>query len=429
MKSFQVVLLLVFGALALSAVFMFATFSGNRGAQVGTVAIWGSLPEEIVDEMLRDVARSSDGFNGVSYREVPEQVFPRTLVESIATGSGPDLILLPSDLVVSHGDKVQLISFRSVSRRDFQDSFIEAGEVYLTSSGILGLPFYIDPFVLYWNRTLFSEAGVARPPRFWDEFSEIPTRLSKSRENGTLIQSAVALGQWGNIAHAKDIFISLVYGLGNDIVAPDESGILQSVFSGRSDTTESPAESALRFYVDFSDPVKSTYSWNRSQPNARDAFLAGTLAVYLGKASEVFSLRDGNPNLNFDVSSYPRVREGRVAVPAELFALSLPRGARNPQGALQVAATLSGAQSQRTLNTLTNLPSVRRDVSFASPDSPYEAVFQESALNAFSFYDPNPEESDKVFERMIEDVSSGRLRIAEAVRSGQQALQALLRVQ
>ena len=429
MKPFQIVTLFIFGALALLAVFIFASFSGGRGNTIGTVALWGSLPQETVDTFLLEAGRDVDGLTGVKYREVSEQAFTSVLVEALAAGTGPDLILFPASLVVGERDKIITIPYRSISRRDFQDSFVEAGEIFLTDAGTLGLPFYIDPFVLYWNRTLFSNAGVARPPRFWDELTDIAPKLSRSSAGGTLTQSAVALGEWQNVTHAKEIFLSLVYGLGNNLVVVNEKGAFQAVFSARGSAPTPPAESALRFYTDFADPVKNVYSWNRSQTDSRSAFLAGTLAVYMGKASEVFSLRSGNPNLNFDVAAYPQVRDGRVAVPADVLALSLPRGAKNAEGALQVAALLSGAPLQRAWASAVGLPSVRRDILSATPDSPYEAVFRNAALNAFTFYDPGPVETDRVFERMVEDVSSGRLRVPEAVQSGQRSLQALLEVQ
>ena len=38
----------------------------------------------------------------------------------------------------------------------------------------------------------------------------------------------------------------------------------------------------VNFYTDFSDPVKPVYSWNRSAPESRNAFLAGAAVLTLG---------------------------------------------------------------------------------------------------------------------------------------------------
>lgn len=427
MKPFQIGVLIVFAALAVIAVFIFATFSGGGGASVGTVSIWGTLPKETVTELLNEVEDAENGFEDVTYREIPNGMFVSELVEAIAADRGPDLVILPAAAVENERDKLVPIPYNTVSRRSFQDAFVEAGEVFLTDDGVLGLPFYIDPFVTFWNRTLFSQSGIPRTVRYWDEFVDIAPLLSRSTAGGTLTQSAVALGEWNNVTHAKEIFVSLIVGLGNPIISENFEGERISVLADSGTGSTPPAESALRFYTEFSDPVKSVYSWNRSLAPSQNAFLAGTLAVYLGKASEVFTLRAANPNLNFDVAPYPEVRGGSLAVPADLYALSIPRGSMNTRGALSVALALAGTDAQKLLVSITGLPSVRRDVLSVSPENPYESTFRDAALSAFAFRDPGPGETDAIFSRMVEGVSSGRFRVSEAVRSGQTELEALLR--
>ena len=426
MKPFQAVLLVIFAFLAMLAVFIFATFSGSGRASVGEVVIWGPLPESVVDPVISSARGTSGELNDVSYEFVPEEALVSSLVEAIATGRSPDLVLFPAAALTSERDKLVPISYSSVSRRTFQDTYVEAGENFLSSEGIYGLPFYIDPYVTYWNRTLFSESGVARAPRFWDEFSDIAPLLTKTTPAGTLTQSAVALGEWDNIVGAKDILVSLIVGLGNPVVEYDAENNLFVTLSRRSENGITAAESALRFYTEFADPVQSIYSWSRAQTESRDAFVGGTLGVYLGRASEVAVIRASNPNLNFDVARYPQVRDSSQAVPAVLYTLSIPRGSNNPTGALQTAAILSGSLAQETLARVTGLPSVRRDMLPVSPDNPYESIFRDAALNSFIFTDPDPSATDAIFKQMVENVSSGRLRVSEAVRSAQSELEILI---
>jgi len=429
MKPFQGAVIIIFVLLALFAVFIFATISTNRTTSIGNIVLWGTLPEDMMETLIRDYGRENPDVKGLSYVEFPEESISASLVEAIASNRGPDLVLLPTREALSESDKLIPISYNSISRRTFQDSFIEASEVLLTEEGLIGVPFYIDPLVLFWNRSLFSVAGIPRAPRYWDEITDIAPRLSRSNQSGTLEQSAVALGEWQNVGSAKEVLLSLIVGLGNPVIAINARGEYEATFSNRDNLPTAPAESAVRFFTDFADPVKTVYSWNRSQPHSRDAFLSGTLAIYFGRASEVISIRAGNPNLNFDISAFPEVRGGIPAVPAHLYALVVPRGSQNPQGALQVANILSGPGMQRMLTEATGLPSVRRDTLSVSPENPYETVFRDGALNAFVFLDPSPAQTDAIFQRVVESVSSGRLRISEAIRSGQEELQALLKVQ
>lgn len=428
MKPFQAVILVVFVALALIAVFVFAGFSGRGDASLGTVIIWGTLPRDDVNAAIDAVRRTTHSFDKVSYQEFPDAGFTDNLVQAIAAGRGPDLVLFLSDRIVADSDKILPISYNTLPRRTFLDSFVQAGEAYLTPAGVLGLPFFIDPLVMYWNRTLYAEAGIARAPAYWDEFVGIAPRLTRATAGGTLTESAIALGEWDNITHAKGILVSLITGLGNPIVTRADDGTFTVTLALKNDAKVAPAQSALGFFAGFADPAKPHYSWSRSQPNDREAFLAGTLATYFGSASEATGLRAANPNLNFDAAAYPQSRGGIIAVPAAVYALAVPRGAKNVLGAARAAIMLSGIDAEKALVTTTGLPSVRRDILSTSPENPYDALFRDAALNAFVFLDPDPEGSDAVLKRMVEDVSSGRLVADQAVVSGDAGLRALFKM-
>ena len=425
MKPFHTVVLGIFLVLALVSVVVFATFSSGGGTAVGAVTIWGTLPQSTMDQLIGALSTQNNDFNDVSYTPYPKDQLMGELVEAIAKGNPPDVVLFSSENLVQHADKILTIPYSTLSRRDFQDSFVQAGEVFLGAEGFKGFPFVIDPLVMYWNRSLFSEAGVARPPKYWDELSDAASKLTKKDERGTVTQSAVALGAWNNVGNAKAVFLSLLYQLDNPVIVRAETGF-KSVFASTVNSATVSGDSALRFYTEFADPVKPSYSWNRSRPDSRSAFLSGTLAIYFGRTSELGSLRAANPNLNFDVAPIPATRGASGGAEANVIALSMPRGSKNPQGGVLVAQAFSGADMQKVFTSSNPTPSVRRDTLFASPANPYAQIFNNAALSGFAFFDPNPAESDSVFSRMVEGVLSGQLRVSEAVRSADAELGALV---
>lgn len=427
MKPFNLVILMVFIVLALVGVFIFATFQGKGTESIGTVVIWGSVPTEIVKGELEVVRVARKDFDRVSYTEVPAEALIPNLVDAIAASRGPDLVLFPTSYLSTHADKLQDIPYSVMSRRTFQNTFIEAGEIFLGDSGMKGLPYLVDPLVLYWNRTLLTDAGFTAPPRYWDEVISMTAKLTKADKNGTLTQSTIALGSWDNVVHAKAILLSVLRELGNPVVAV-EGGEAKSVLRSTSVAGVSPAQSALRFYTEFADPTKPSYSWNRAQPSSRSAFLGGRVALYVGAASELFGLREANPNLNFDIAPLPQARGAGSASAAEFYALSVPRGAKNPQGALLAALILSGTEGQKVVASVARLPSVRRDLLTVSPADPYGEIFRTAALSAFAFLDPDPAGTDALFKRAVENISSGKLTIAEAVDDADAELRALITV-
>ena len=72
---------------------------------------------------------------------------------------------------------------------------------------------------------------------------------------------------------------------GDDIVVRGEDDIFVPVLGDFKDGGISAAESAIRFYTEFANPSRQTYSWNRSLPEAQRAFIGNQVAMYFGFAS------------------------------------------------------------------------------------------------------------------------------------------------
>jgi len=188
-----------------------------------------------------------------------------------------------------------------------------------------------------------------------------------------------------------------------------------------------PSESALRFYTEFTNPSKTTYSWNRTLPVSTTAFTSGDVATYFGFASELPGLAARNPNLRFAVAKVPQVEGSSSRLTyGRLTGLAIPRTSRNPNGAAQIAQKLTSSQSISTLTMLTGLPPVRRDVKINTADNAAMSVFVDSALIARAWVDPAPEETDVIFRTMIESVISGRNDSGSAIGEAARALKQLL---
>ena len=138
-----------------------------------------------------------------------------------------------------------------------------------------------------------DENEVAYPPAYWDEFTDLVPLLIKKNDKGAIIKSVVAMGQFSNVLHAKDILAALFMQTGNSIIT--EKNNLPVPVLNQSDG-KYDLGSILRFYTDFADPSKEIYSWNKSFPNSKDAFSREDLVFYFGFASELQSLVNKNTN-------------------------------------------------------------------------------------------------------------------------------------
>ena len=427
LSRFQMILTGGFVLLGMVGLIIVASSRVANQTMTNEVTLWGTIDTEDWAQFQKKIedAVGTKHFRVKYVHKFPAE-FDALLVEALATGEGPDIFLLPQEKILRMMNKVYTIPYDSYSQRKFRDTFIEEGELYLTPKGILGFPFTVDPLVLYWNRDMFSSVGLAVPPKFWDEFFELAQKITRREADGDIVRSAVALGEFDNVSHAKDIIAALMLQSGSSIVEASESGYRTGIVPVAT-SDSSAADSAVRFYTEFANPVKTTYTWNRALPVSRDAFIAGDVALYVGYASELPELQKKNPNLNFDVASLPQVRDqSRERTFGRMEAFAIAKASRFVNDAFAVATFLTDAQAQRFWHETNILPPVRRDMLTSPSNDAYRAVFFDGALIANAWLDPDTRETDDIFREMIGSVTTGRARISDAVQRASLSLSQLL---
>ena len=84
-------------------------------------------------------------------------------------------------------------------------------------------------------------------------------------------------------------------------------------------------------------------------------------------------------------------------------------------------------QSTVYMSEVTGLPSVRREVLAEVPESAYQDVYNDSALIAKVFLDPNESATQNIFQSLIESVVTGVEETSTAVSRADQEINALFR--
>lgn len=430
---FQIVVLAVFILIAIVGVAIFAGFGGSNKNAVPKATIWGTVPGGVVNEVVRNVNVKSTVIE-VTYIQKDPETFENDFINALAEGKGPDVVLLNDDLLYKERNKLQPIPFKTYPERDFLNTFIDGAKLFDTKDGLLGIPVSIDPIVMYWNKNIFAGAGVPRAPITWAEVSTIGPAIIKKTDTSTITTSLIPFGEVSNVHNAKNILATLLFQAGNPIAEKDTAtGDIHSVIDAadRTDTTSSktPAESVVDFYTSFANPSKALYTWNLSLPDSLDYFLAGKLALYFGLASELTAIQNKNPNLNYDVALVPQNVAGSASsVPVtygKMTALAVVKQTKNVAGAVGVISNLTTADSITQWSTLLSLPPVRRDLLLEQPKDAYMAVFNKAAIQSQSWYDPDPEATDKIFQDMIESVTTGKREISDSITDARQKLERL----
>lgn len=431
LKPFQVIVMVVFGLVALVGLFLFANFKGfSSGIKpLGTVAIWGTLPASGLSDTLAQLKQKHSELANVTYVEMPESTFDSDLANAIAAGRGPDLILITQEQLVTEQDKISLIVNPQTTARTFRDTYLPEAELLLFSNGAYGIPFVLDPLMMYYNRTQLTSVGAATPPTTWEAVAGLSPALTRTDASGSILKSGVAFGTYENIDHARAIVSLFFMQAGYSIAERTTDGITSTLNRSTAQSLGiSPGSAAMNYYLQYANPAKTSYTWNRGISSSRQAFLAGDLGLYFGYASERPLLSAGNPNLDYDMAAVPapatldtRMTYGR------LYAFSIPKASRNPTGAERAALVLTGADVVPNFARALHMAPAQRQLLVPAQGDLYESVYYPAALVARGWLSPSPQKTDALFATMVGSVTTGRQSTAEAIATLAQAISAALK--
>jgi len=426
MRTLQIVISIVFGVFILVAVLSFAGFipspgSKQREALSGNLILWGTDESGAMSEFLKKGMEGEDGKITIEYVRKSPDMFANDLIEALAAGQGPDMIIMPQDLIVRLDSKIYPFAPEQYPERDFLDTFIEEGGLFITPHGMLALPVSVDPMVMYWNRDIFTNKGAVLPPKYWDEFLNLVPTLTDKNESNDILTSGLAFGEFQNVDNAKDILAMLFLQSGNPIMVRTTDGGLAPMLSGLPEKKIPPISEVIRFYTDFSNPTKTIYSWNSSLPGSKKSFLSGDLAIYFGFASEMNDIKTKNPNLNFDVALVPQIRDyPRRVTYGNISGIAILNVSQQKAAAIYTARILTTPTATAIFAQELNKVSPSRAVLAKAPADPYQKLFYESAVLSKGWLDPNREKTKEIFQTTIETINSDQSNLATAMSTMQQ---------
>ena len=405
--------------------------------------VWGPNDEEDGWRTIMDAYRKTHPNVSFAYKQLLPSEYEAAVVRGFASGDGPDIfavknteidgyrdliVSLPSSLQIPVIEEVgtlkkeQVASFKthtSVAPKDLRKTYVDvvvkdvlravSDEKGVVSEQIFALPMSVDTLALYANKDLLNAAGIAEIPRTWETFHAAVEKLTLRGEGTRILQSGASFGTGTNSDHAFDLLSILMLQNGTRMVS--ERG--QLAFGAATVDRPTPGLDALRFYVDFADPARKTYTWNNDQPRSIDAFVSGKTAFYIGYAAEHAILKKRAPKLSIAIAPLPQIGDPtasaiRVVNYANYHAYAVAKSSSAQTWAwhfLQFAT--EKAQADSFISTL-GLPTARRDLIEGQLADEKLEVFASQLLTAESWYHGKEfEKAEKAFERLIEAVRSG----------------------
>ena len=373
-----------------------------------TVVVWGVYPEDALQAAF-GAWRKEHSTISIEYVQKNPVNYRSQILEAIATGNAPDIVMLPDSLLGAMQNKLSTIPPLVMTEREYRETFASITSIFLQNNQLYGIPFAIDPLVLYWNRDFFASESIALPPAAWDEFLVDAQKLTKRTETGNLTRSGAAMGLTTNIPGAVDIVSLLTIQGGISIIDPITHAVTLAQTRTTNQITTSPTETTLRFYTDFARREKTSYTWNHTFPKPDDAFVREDLFMFLGRASAYAALSQRAPHINIGVSPVPQYSGAPIKIGyGRVLAVAVPLLSEAQATAWRVAAFLADAAQANVIANNLWLAPARRDLLGASHSFPPFSVFYEEALRARTWYDPDPALSQPILTNMIESASAGR---------------------
>lgn len=418
------IVLLILGFLAFSGKLPLPTSS--KDINYGEVVLWGSIPLQTMQSLIASNLAGEKSVR-IKYVEKNKETFSRDFTEALASGKGPDMVILAHDELLTNMNKLVAIPYQTITERDFKDTFITEGDMFLVPEGIVALPFMVDPIVMYWNRDIFANEFITAPPLFWSEFYSLAPKMTIRDQSGDITRSFVPFGEYRNITNAKEILSVLLMQAGSPIVLNNMGALEAALITKGPVDAENPVVTAIRFFTEFAKKDKDSYSWNRSLPQSRSMFEAGDLAIYFGYASEYKSIKQKNPHLNFEVAMMPQVSGIATKLTfGRMHGIAIAAASKNQDGALYASTLLIGNGVIDGLSTIIGLPPVRRDLVGIRQTDAVSSVFNNSAIISRAWHDPSPSETNSVFMDMIDSVNSSRSNMSDALNTAHRSFERLL---
>jgi ABC-type glycerol-3-phosphate transport system substrate-binding protein len=187
-----------------------------------------------------------------------DELYPR-LVEALAEDKGPDIVSIsnrnlrgvysklapmPSSVndttvLVTKGTVGTNTTITTVPKKMLSTSQLDRDYVQAVKNDVVigdkiyGLPLSFDTMALYYNKDLLDRAGVAEPPKTWEEFQAAVKKITKyNKKTDSIIQSGAALGTSNNISVSDDLVYLLYRQSGLDFVAKNGQPVFNRVASG-----------------------------------------------------------------------------------------------------------------------------------------------------------------------------------------------------
>ncbi|MDX3855135.1 extracellular solute-binding protein [Streptomyces sp. AK02-01A] len=302
----------------------------------------------------------------VKLEVIPWSDLLNRILAATTSGQGPDVLNIGNTWSASLQATGALLpwdqkNFDAIGGRDrFVDSAVAASGA--EGQDPAAVPLYSLAYALYYNKQMFSDAGISKPPATWDELVADGKKISKDDK--------WALGaEGGNLSNN----IHQVFVLGK------QHGVDFFDKSGKPTFTSDGAVAAVKQYVDFmaKDKIIAPGNAEYAQNQSLTDFAKGKTAMVLWQAAASTFASQGMKPEDWGVAPVP-VQSGAPGADQSINSMvaginmAVFKNTKNIDGAKKFVKFMTSDEEQKLLNkTFGSIPPVKSaqaDAAFSAPD-------------------------------------------------------------
>ena len=367
----------------------------------------------------------------INYRKLRYDEYEEELLNAFAEDRGPDIFSIHNTWVKKYESKIEPMPSqttmvwqttkgnikkdvvaetkvaRSMNLKELKQNFADV--VYsdvVINNKIYGLPLSVDTLAMYYNQSLFDQAGITEIPKYWNrDFQQTVKKLSKQDLKGNILQSGVALGGGTNIERYSDILSVLMMQNGANMMSDSGQVLFNTVPENSPNSDYNPGLMALKFYTDFANPVKEVYSWNNKLESSINSFASGKTAIMFGYAYHLPTIKTMAPKLNFMVAPLPQIEGSGTPVNfANYWVEVVSKKSQHQNEAWNFVQFLTSADQVGSYLSKTKKPAALRSLVSKQTEDLEIGVFASQVLTAKSWYKgKNASMMEGFFAQMIDE--------------------------
>ncbi|WP_338090768.1 sugar ABC transporter substrate-binding protein [Planosporangium thailandense] len=316
------------------------------------------------------------------------------ILAATTSGKGPDVLNIGNTWSASLQATGALLPFdgTTMSAIGGKDRFL-AGS--LAATGAPGkdpaaVPLYSLAYGLYYNKKLFAAAGIAEPPKTWDELVADGRKLTHDGQWGLVVEG-------GNVSENAHHAFTFAQQYGADFFT---SG-------GKAQFDSAGAVAGVKRYIDFMatdkivNPSAAEYANNQSLAD----FASGKAAMLLWQAADTTLKAHGMSPDDYGVAPVPfeaPTPPGGRHVDSMVAGINLAvfGNTKHRDAALAFVKFMTGDDEQKALNsTYGSMPTVKAAYADPAFQTPQIKVFQDTLAGSAAPLPAVPEESQ--FETLV----------------------------